>query len=217
MTTTPLPISVAILVSGGGTNLQALLDRLPSEGAARVTRVVSSRADAGALDRARRAGVATAVLANPGDPREMLDAIGGVDLVVLAGYLHRVPGEVVARYRRRMINIHPAPLPAFGGPGMYGRRLHERVLASGVVVSGPTVHYVDEEYDHGPIIAQWPVPVRRGDTPEALAARVLDAEHQILPLVVTALARAGEPRAPVQLFASRSAFFTGDQLRVELE
>jgi phosphoribosylglycinamide formyltransferase 1 len=217
VTTTPLPVSVAVLVSGGGTNLQALLDRLPSDGAAQVTRVVSSRADAGALERARRAGVATAVLANPGDPREMLDAVGGGGLVVLAGYLHRVPAEVVARYRRRMINIHPAPLPAFGGPGMYGRRLHERVLASGVMVSGPTVHYVDEEYDHGPIIAQWPVPVRRDDTPESLAARVLDAEHQLLPLVVTALARAGEPRAPVRLFANHSAFIAGDELKVNLE
>lgn len=212
VTTAPPPASVAVLVSGGGTNLQALLDQLPAQGAAQVTRVVSSRADAGALERARRARVATAVLTDPSDARGMLDALAGADLVVLAGYLRRVPAEVVARYRMRMINIHPALLPAFGGAGMYGRRLHERVLASGATISGPTVHYVDEEYDHGPIIAQWPVPVHKGDTPESLAARVLEAEHRLLPVVVTALARG----VPVRLFASRSAFLTGDELKVDL-
>jgi phosphoribosylglycinamide formyltransferase-1 len=98
-----------------------------------------------------------------------------------------------------MINIHPAPLPAFGGAGMYGRRVHERVLASGATFSGPTVHYVDEEYDHGPIITHWPVAIRPDDTPDSLAARVLEVEHRLLPLVVTALARAGIPREPLRI------------------
>ena len=213
---TTSPVSVAVLVSGGGTNLQALLDHLPAQGAARVTRVVASRPDAGALERARKARVATTVLANPTDAREILEALTGTDLVVLAGYLHRVPAEVVARYQMRMINIHPALLPSFGGTGMYGRRLHERVLESGAAVSGPTVHYVDEEYDHGPIIAQWPVPVHKNDTPDSLAARVLEAEHRLLPAVVTALARAGVGRVPVRLFASGSAFVAGDDLTVDL-
>jgi folate-dependent phosphoribosylglycinamide formyltransferase PurN len=94
-----------------------------------------------------------------------------------------------------MINIHPALLPAFGGPGMYGRRVHEAVLASGARVSGPTVHLVDERYDHGRILAQWPVPVFPDDTPEGLAARVLEAEHRLLPAVVRAWARRGSAAA----------------------
>ena len=159
-----------------------------------MTRVVSSRSDAGALERARRASVSTNVLADPTDPVELVDALGDADLVVLAGYVKRVPPAAVARFRLRMINIHPALLPAFGGAGMYGRRVQEQVLASGVAFSGATVHYVDEEYDHGPIIAQWPVPIRPDDTPDTLAARVLEVEHRLLPLVVTKLARLGVPQ-----------------------
>jgi len=182
-----------------------------------VTRVVSSHPDAGALERARRAGVPTAVLADPTDPVELVDALVDADLVVLAGYVKRVPTAAVARFRLRMINIHPALLPAFGGAGMYGRRVHEQVLASGVAFSGATVHYVDEEYDHGPIIAQWPVPIRPDDTPDTLAARVLEVEHRLLPLVVTTLARLGVPRAPVRLTAAGSAFVSGDELEIRVQ
>ena len=99
---------------------------------------------------------------------------------------------------------------------MYGRRVHEQVLASGIRMSGATVHYVDEEYDHGPIIAQWPVPVHADDTPETLAARVLEVEHRLLPLVVTALASRASSEAPLRLFAIGSAFVTGDKLAVQL-
>jgi phosphoribosylglycinamide formyltransferase-1 len=108
---------------------------------------------------------------------------------VLAGYLKLVHASVVARFRGRMINVHPALLPEFGGPGMYGRRVHEAVLASGAKESGATVHFVDEEFDRGAIIAQERVPVEPGDTPETLAARVLEAEHRLLPRVVLELAR----------------------------
>ena len=94
-------------------------------------------------------------------------------------------------FRDRMLNIHPALLPEFGGPGMYGRRVHEAVLASGARLTGATVHLVDEQYDHGPIVAQWPVPVRPGDTPEGLAARVLEVEHRLLPAVVGFVSRRG--------------------------
>jgi phosphoribosylglycinamide formyltransferase 1 len=208
---------IAALVSGGGTNLQALLDALRGSSLARVTRVVSSRPDAGALERARSAGIPACVLADPGDPTELVAALGDAELVVLAGYLRQVPPAAVVHFRLRMINIHPALLPAFGGPGMYGRRVHERVLASGVPLSGATVHYVDEEYDRGPIIAQWPVPVRPGDTPESLAARVLEVEHRLLPLVVTELVRRGVPRTPVRLFAKGSAFVAGENLAVKLD
>ncbi|PYP69351.1 MAG: phosphoribosylglycinamide formyltransferase [Gemmatimonadetes bacterium] len=202
---------IAVLVSGGGTNLQAVLDALHNSTLARVTRVVSSRSDAGALERASAAGVPTAVLVDPCDPAELVAALGDAELVVLAGYLKRIPPAAVVRFRLRMINIHPALLPGFGGPGMYGRRVHERVLASGATLSGATVHYVDEEYDRGLIIAQWPVPVRSDDTPESLAARVLEVEHRLLPLVVTELVRRGVPRTPVRLFAGGPAFAIDDQ------
>lgn len=155
---------------------------------ARVTHVVSNRADAGALERARQAGVRTTVLADPADVEELLRALAGADLVVLAGYLKLIPARVVARFRQRTINIHPALLPAFGGPGMYGRRVHEAVLASGAVQSGATVHYVDEQFDRGPIIAQRTVPVLPDDTPDTLAQRVLAVEHELLPQVVAELA-----------------------------
>jgi len=205
---------VAVLVSGGGTNLQALLDALGDSPVARVTRVVASRPDAGALERARRAGVPAAVLADPADARELLATLGDARLAVLAGYVKRVPPAVVARFRWRLINIHPALLPAFGGPGMYGDRVHRAVLASGAAVSGATVHYVDEEYDRGPIVAQWPVPVHPGDTLETLAARVLEVEHRLLPLVVLELARRGAPEEPVRLFAAGSTFVTGDDVEI---
>ena len=208
---------VAVLVSGGGTNLQALLDALGPAGPARVVRVISSRPDAGALERARDAGVPTTVLSDARDAAELLAALRDADLAVLAGYLQRIPPAVVARFPLRLINIHPALLPAFGGPGMYGRRVHEAVLASGAPISGATVHYVDEEYDRGPIIAQWPVPVRAGDTAESLAARVLEVEHRLLPRVVLELARRGLPGVPVRLFALGSTFVAGDQLGVDFE
>lgn len=182
---------VAVLVSGGGTNLQALIDALGGAptAPARISRVISNRPDAGALERARRAGIPTTVLRDPQDPAELLAAIGDAQLVVLAGYLKLVPGAVVARFRQRMVNIHPALLPDFGGPGMYGRRVHEAVLASRATESGATVHYVDEHYDRGPIVAQRRVPVRSDDTADTLAQRVLAAEHALLPEVLLSLAQ----------------------------
>jgi phosphoribosylglycinamide formyltransferase-1 len=195
---------VAVLASGGGTNLQALIDRFNADPAApaRVELVVGSRAGIGALERAERAGIdAVALDARTLGPetfaRTLADALEAhrIDLIVLAGWLQLVPGEVVRRFHGRMINVHPALLPAFGGHGMFGMRVHRAVIESGARVSGATVHFVDEAYDQGAIIAQWPVPVLPGDTPESLAARVLAVEHRILPLAVEALAR--EPAAPV--------------------
>ena len=183
------PVRVAVLVSGGGTNLQSLLDALHDSPIARIARVISNRPDAGALERARKAGVPAAVLRDAKDPGELLTALADAQLVVLAGYLKLVHPSVVARFRGRMINIHPALLPNFGGPGMYGHHVHEAVLASGARESGATVHFVDEEFDRGRVIAQERVPVEPGDTPDTLAARVLEAEHRLLPRVVLELAR----------------------------
>jgi len=186
---------VAVCVSGGGSNLQALLDALQGEAPARVVLVLSNRPDAGGLERARQAGVPAEVLGDPADTTDWITRLGrrDVDLVVLAGYLKLVPPGVLTKYRGRIINIHPALLPAFGGPGMYGRRVHEAVLTSGATETGATVHLVDEEFDRGEILAQRRVPVHAGDTPESLAARVLEAEHRLLPAVVLAAARAGRP------------------------
>jgi formyltetrahydrofolate-dependent phosphoribosylglycinamide formyltransferase len=195
------PKRVAVLASGGGTNLQALIDHFnPAPApAARVELVVASRAGVGALARAERSGIPSVVL----DAREIgAGELAGrmlaelerhrIDLVVLAGWLQLVPAEVVERFHGRMLNIHPALLPAFGGKGMYGMRVHRAVIESGVRVSGATVHRVSDRYDEGRIVAQWPVPVLAGDTPERLAERVLAVEHRILPLAVEALARAEE-------------------------
>jgi folate-dependent phosphoribosylglycinamide formyltransferase PurN len=113
-----------------------------------------------------------------------------IDIVLLAGYLKLVPSPVVARYRGRILNIHPALLPSFGGHGMYGMRVHRAVLESGAAESGATVHFVDEEYDRGRVLAQRRVPVRAGDTPETLAARVLEVEHGLYPEAVDNLCAA---------------------------
>jgi len=198
---------VAVLASGHGSNLEALLEACAAPRCpARVVLVVSNRPDAGALERAAARGVPAATIARDGQDADRLLALlaeHGVDLVVLAGYVKRVPGRVVAAYRGRMLNVHPALLPAFGGPGMYGRRVHEAVLASGVRVSGASVHLVDEQYDHGAVVAQWPVPVRPDDTADTLAARVLAVEHRLLPAVVLAFAAGGTALAAAPSAAAR--------------
>ncbi len=186
---------VAVAVSGRGSNLEALLEALDDGREAQVVLVLSNRADAPALERARRRGIAAAVLADSSSASEWLDLLDrhAAELLVLAGYLKLVPTGVIARYRGRVLNVHPALLPAFGGPGMYGHRVHEAVLASGATESGCTVHLVDEEYDRGAVLGQRRVPVLPGDTPATLAARVLEEEHRILPAAVLAAARAGRP------------------------
>jgi formyltetrahydrofolate-dependent phosphoribosylglycinamide formyltransferase len=160
-----------------------------------VVLVLSDRADAGALARASSHGVTAEVLREPADATEWLRRLEEhrVDLLVLAGYLKLVPAGLIARYRGRILNIHPALLPAFGGKGMYGRRVHEAVLASGARESGATVHLVDEVYDRGAVLAQARVPVLPDDDADRLAARVLEAEHRLLPAVVLAAAAAGRP------------------------
>ena len=186
------PARIAVLASGGGSNLQSLLDYFASHGndAGSVVWVGSNRADAGALDRARAVGVEASVVTDHRDGDALLSQLmaARADLLVLAGYLKLVPSNVVRAFHGRLINVHPALLPAFGGEGMYGMRVHEAVIALGARLSGVTVHFVDDAYDRGAIIAQWPVRVFADDTPAALAARVLHAEHQLLPRTVAAVA-----------------------------
>ncbi len=185
---------IAVLASGAGSNVQALLAHLDALGAAApaaVALVVSDRAASGALARARDRGIPAVHLPAGAPPGALEQALAAHDaeLVVLAGYLRLVPAGVVRRWRGRLVNIHPALLPSFGGPGMYGHHVHDAVIASGARISGATVHFVDEQFDRGAIIAQWPVPVHPDDTSDALAARVLAVEHRIYPWCVLALAR----------------------------
>jgi formyltetrahydrofolate-dependent phosphoribosylglycinamide formyltransferase len=186
---------VAVAVSGRGSNLEALLRALGADAPARVVLVLSNRPDAAALEGARAHGISAEVLTDSADGAEWLDRLvrHQVDLLVLAGYLKLVPAAVIARFRDRVLNVHPALLPGFGGRGMYGHHVHEAVLASGARESGATVHLVDEVYDRGRILAQARVPVLPEDTPDTLAARVLAVEHRLLPAVVLAAAAAGRP------------------------
>jgi phosphoribosylglycinamide formyltransferase-1 len=182
------PLRLVALVSGGGTTLQNLIDRIVAGTLdARIAGVVSSRADAYALERAVRAGL-PATIVRPPKPGPVWDAIRGFapDLVVLAGYLHLLP--IPADFRHRVLNIHPSLLPAFGGRGMYGRRVHEAVLAYGAKVSGCTVHFADDSYDTGPILVQKCVAVKEGDDADTLAARVFQAECDAYPEAVGLIA-----------------------------
>jgi len=191
---------IAVLASGGGSNLQAIIDHLAALGEARhgdVVLVASNRPDAGALARAERAGIPHVVLRSPHAPDglELGAALAAhrAQIVALAGYMRLVSPDVTVGYRGRMLNVHPALLPDFGGPGMYGPRVHRAVLQTGATLSGPSVHFVDEVYDHGAVIAQWPVPVLPHDDEHTLAARVLRAEHLLYPRIVDAVA-AGDVR-----------------------
>lgn len=188
---------LAVFASGGGTNFQAILDAVEAgDLPARVALLITDRADAGAIDRAERSGVPTAVISPSSTDEEafeqqLLDALGHhqVSFVALAGFLKKIPSGVVVSFRHRILNIHPALLPAFGGRGMYGRRVHEAAIEYGVRWSGATVHLVDEEYDTGPVVLQEPVPVLPDDTPASLAARVLEVEHQLYPAALRLFAQ----------------------------
>lgn len=184
---------LAIFVSGGGSNFRKIHGAIQSgEIPARVALLVTDKPQCPAADYARDEGIEVVHYPAPGmEPPALLRTLeqADIDFIVLAGYLKLVPSEVVRAYPRAMLNIHPALLPAFGGKGYYGRRVHEAVIASGAKVSGVSVHFVDEEYDHGPIVAQVVVLVQPDDTPDALAKRVLKQEHRLYSKVVAALCR----------------------------
>ncbi len=177
----PLRLAVFIGTKGRGSNLMAIYGAM-QEGrlSGEVALVIGTKPDAPALLRAQEAGIPVAVIA-PSDDYEakLLVALdqAHANTIALAGYLRKLPEAVVQRFRNRIVNVHPALLPAFGGKGMYGHHVHEAVVAYGCKVSGCTVHFVDSEYDTGPIVLQRTVPVLNTDTPETLAARILPEEH----------------------------------------
>ena len=188
-----MAVRIGVLASGGGTNLQAIIDYLNARRettVAQIAVVAANRENAGALERARAASIPAEVFNAGDDGSSLLDTLRpyDVDLVVLAGYMKKIPPSVIRAYHRRMINIHPGLLPDFGGPGMYGAKVHTAVIAAGARTTGVTVHFVDDEYDHGPTIVQWRIAVREDDTPESLAARVLEVEHQVYPRTVEMVA-----------------------------
>ena len=186
---------IAVLLSGNGTSLENLLEHIDSgKVPAEVAAVISSKEKAFGLERARRRGIPAEAVARKQHPgsKEFNDALHAVldryqvDLVAMLGFLSLF--ELRGKYEGRTINVHPALIPAFCGHGFYGQRVHEAVLASGVKVSGATVHFSDEEYDHGPIILQEAVPVLEGDSAEILATRVMAAERRLVPEAIRLIA-----------------------------
>jgi phosphoribosylglycinamide formyltransferase-1 len=190
-------MNIAVFASGRGSNFQAILDAIESgKLPACIVVLISDNFNAGAIEIARthvipanhfqkknyssEEAYSTAMLAVLSEHK--------AEFIALAGYLKKIPAQVVRQYRNRIVNIHPALLPSFGGAGMYGHYVHEAVIASGVKVSGASVHIVDEEYDRGPIIMQKTIDIVSNDTPESLASKVLKIEHEIYPAVIKAFA-----------------------------
>lgn len=192
-------LRVLVCVSGGGTNLQAILDAVANGSItnARIVRVISNNPGAYALERAKNSGVEAVCVSrknyetSEGFEAAFLAAVDEAepDLIVLAGFMVVIPGQMIARYQNRIINIHPSLIPSFCGTGFYGLRVHEAALKRGVKVTGATVHFVDEGTDTGPIILQKAVEIQPDDTPEVLQRRVMEqAEWVILPQVIDAIA-----------------------------
>lgn len=189
---------VAVFASGSGSNFQSLVDS-SNDGSidAEIVLCVSNLESAGVLVRARKEHIETLFIRSDQFKKEgefsksLLDNLrhNEVDLVALAGYMKKIPSLIIQAFPNRIINIHPALLPDFGGKGMYGAYVHRAVIDSGATLSGATVHIVDEEYDTGTILVQRSVPVLKADTPKSLAARVLKVEHQIYPEAIRLLVR----------------------------
>jgi len=185
---------IAVFASGGGSNFQAIADAcLDDSLPATVACCIASRPGIGVIDRASRMGIAVHILPSETENwsenvLQLLDS-HGIDLIVLAGFMRKLPVSIIDLFRDRILNIHPALLPDFGGKGMYGMNVHKAVIASGAKTSGATVHLVDEDYDTGAIVLQESVPVLKGDSPADLAARVLSVEHSLYPRAIALFAR----------------------------
>ena len=199
-----LPMKLGFLASHGGSNMQAILDAC-STGALQATPalLICNNPGATATVRAARAGMPSKILNSKSHPdpsaldAAMLAALrqAEVELVILAGYMKKIGPAVLGAYRNRILNIHPALLPKFGGQGMYGIRVHEAALAAGETETGATVHLIDERYDEGPILQQARVPILPGDKPETVQARVLEQEHRLYPDTIAKIIR-GEIALP---------------------
>lgn len=184
---------LVFFASGSGTNFQSVIDAVEAGRIdAYIAGLISNTEDCGALDRAERHGIPTKTVSPADYPDreayvdDLLQTLEAwaPDLIVLAGYLLKIPRPVIHAYPDRIINIHPSLLPKFGGKGFYGEKVHRAVIEAGEEQTGCSVHIVDEEYDRGPVLAQRTVPVRESDTPETLARRVLQHEHELLPEVI---------------------------------
>jgi len=195
--------NIAIFASGAGTNAQKIIDHFKNSSLARVALIVCNKKRAGVLQIAESENIPSLIIdrekffSGNGYLDELLER--KIDFIVLAGFLWKIPSPLLEAYSRKIVNIHPALLPKFGGHGMYGSRVHEAVLAGKEVESGITIHYVDEHYDNGDIILQIKCPVLENDTPESLANRIHQLEHANYPLVIERLvgelrATSGEPR-----------------------
>ncbi|MBU5678009.1 phosphoribosylglycinamide formyltransferase [Alkaliphilus sp. MSJ-5] len=186
-------IKIAVMISGGGTNLQSLIDEVHNKSVGgEIVLVVSNREDAYGLTRAKRGGIKSIVInrkqykSDSEYEQNLINTLeeAKVELIVLAGYLAFVPIEVIKKYENRIINIHPSLIPSFCGKGFYGEKVHQEAIRRGVKVTGATVHFVNKEMDGGPIIIQKDVKVDFNDTVESLQKKVLKVEHEILPLAV---------------------------------
>ena len=194
----PEKLCLGIFASGRGSNFTAILEAIDrGDLDAAVGILVSNHADAGAMATAESRGIPT--IAVERSSFETSDAYSDflieqmkqheVNLIALAGYMKKIPAKFITHFKNRIVNIHPALLPDFGGQGMYGIRVHKAVIEAGAKFSGATIHLVDEEYDRGPVIAQSKVPVLPGDTPEILAARILETEHKLYPATLQRIAK----------------------------
>ncbi|MFH1671719.1 MAG: phosphoribosylglycinamide formyltransferase [Candidatus Portnoybacteria bacterium] len=194
-------MKIGFLASGNGSNMQAIIDACKSGSLkARPVLVISNNSQSGAIERAKKENIPYSHISGKTHPlpdKAIADALSdhSVDIVVLAGYMKKVGSELLSRYKGAILNIHPALLPKFGGDGMYGIRVHQAVLAAGEKESGVSIHIVDENYDTGPVIAQVRAPVEPDDTPESLAARVLEQEHLLFPKTLEKIAT-GEIKIP---------------------
>ena len=183
--------NIAILASGTGTNAAKIMDHFIGNPQVFVSLVASNKETAGVLDEAVERGVPTAVFTNDqlNDEEFMLNMLRGIDLIVLAGFMRKIPSFLLEEFEDRIVNIHPALLPKFGGKGMYGKKVHEAVIEAGEKESGITIHLVNEEYDKGKILFQESVPVKQTDTPDSLAMRVQKLEHEHFPKIIQKLVR----------------------------
>ncbi len=188
--------NIAIFASGGGSNARKIIEHFQGSAIGRVVLVVSNKKDAGVLDIAREHNIPTYILQRPlfYETKEILPVLQNhaVDLIVLAGFLWLVPGYLVQAFPRKIVNIHPALLPQFGGKGMYGGHVHAAVKAAGVNVSGITIHFANEQYDEGDIIFQASCSLNETDTPETIARKVLALEHEHYPRVIEGMLRVDE-------------------------